>query len=64
MSDAIKVTVSDPESGEELESRVIDNDFMVLCAGDRYIDGVQAYANGTQIVTVKRRTNHTNGSTK
>lgn len=55
MADPIKVTVSDPETGEVFESRILDNDFMVLCAGNRYLDGVQAHANGTQVLTVKRR---------
>ncbi|MFJ4173381.1 hypothetical protein [Microbacterium sp. NPDC089696] len=55
MAEPVNVTVSDPETGEELESRIVDNDFMVICAGDRYIDGVQAYGNGTQVLTVKRR---------
>lgn len=52
----IKVTVSDPESGEVLESRVIVNDYLVLCAGDRYVSGVNAHGNGTHVVTVKRAT--------
>ncbi len=55
MSEPIKVTVSDPETGEVFETRILNNDFMVLCAGDRYVDGVQAYSNGTQVLTVKRR---------
>lgn len=55
MSGAIKVTVSEPESGEVLEERVIDNDYLVIVAGDRYIEGVQAHtATGTHIVTIKR----------
>lgn len=55
MSEPVRVTVSDPKTGEEFESRVVDNDFMVICAGDRYIDSVQAYGNGTQVLTVKRK---------
>lgn len=53
MSDPIKVTVSDPASGEVLEERIVDNDFMLICAGNRYLNGVQAYGNGTQVLTVK-----------
>lgn len=56
MADPIKVTVSDPETGAVLEERILDNDFIVLCAGDRYLYNVQAHANGTQVVTVKRST--------
>lgn len=51
----VKVTISDPAAGEVLEEHVIKNDFVVICAGNRYVDGVQAYPNGTQVVTVKRR---------
>ena len=54
MSDPIKVTVSDPETGEVFETRILDNDYMLLCAGDRYLDGVQSHANGTHVLTVKR----------
>lgn len=38
----IKVTVSDPETGEEIESRVVANDYVLICAGNRYIKSVQA----------------------
>ena len=56
MSDGIKVTVSDPETGAVFEERVIDNDFIVLCAGNHYLAGVQVHGNGTQVITVKRGT--------
>jgi len=55
MSTAIKVTVTDPESGEVLGEKVIENDYLLLVAGDRYLDGVQAHANGTHVLTVKRK---------
>jgi hypothetical protein len=54
MADPIKVTVSDPGTGEVLEERVLDDDYLVLCAGNRYLDSVQAHANGTHVLTVKR----------
>jgi len=54
MSDAaVKVTVTDPESGEVLGERVIENDYMVITAGNRYLDGVSAYGNGTAVCTIK-----------
>lgn len=49
------VTATDVDTGES-ETKVIENDFVVICDGDRYIDGVQAYpGTGTQVVTIKRR---------
>lgn len=54
MSGAIKVTVTDPESGEVLGEQVVENDYLLLTAGDRYLDGVQAHGNGTHVLTIKR----------
>jgi len=50
----VKVTVSDPTTGEVFEERIVQNDFMLICAGNRYMHGVQAFANGTQVLTIKR----------
>jgi len=50
---AIKVTVTDPDSGEVLAERVVENDYVILTAGNRYVDGVQTHANGTHVLTVK-----------
>lgn len=50
----VKVTVSDPSTGEVLEERIVKNDFMLICAGNRYMHGVQAFLNGTQVLTIKR----------
>jgi hypothetical protein len=33
----IKVTISDPDTGEELESRVVWNDYVLITAGNRYL---------------------------
>ena len=53
MSEPIKVTVTDPETGEVLGEQVIEDDYMVICAGNRYLAGTQAHANGTHVLTVK-----------
>ena len=37
----VKVTVSDPETGEVLESRVIANDYVLITAGNRYVKSIQ-----------------------
>jgi hypothetical protein len=34
---AIKVTVSDPATGEVLGEKVISNDYVLVCAGNRYL---------------------------
>lgn len=53
MSEPIKVTVTDPATGEVLGEQVIDNDYVILCAGRARLDGVVRHANGTHVLTVK-----------
>ena len=53
MSEPIKVTISDPTTGEVLAERVVDNDFVLVCAGNRYLANTTTYANGTAVLTVK-----------
>lgn len=55
MSEAIKVTVSDPDTGEELAQQILDDDYVLICAGNRYLHHVNAHANGTVVLTVKVR---------
>jgi hypothetical protein len=54
MAEPIKVTVTDPESGEVLGEQLLDNDYLVICAGNRYLAHTTAHANGTHVVTIKR----------
>lgn len=37
----IKVTCSDPETGEVLQERVIKDDYVLVCAGNRYLKSWQ-----------------------
>lgn len=37
----IRVTISDPETGAELESRVVENDYILITAGNRYLKSAQ-----------------------
>jgi hypothetical protein len=37
----IKVTISDPETGQILEEKFVANDYMIVCAGNRYLKSVQ-----------------------
>ena len=53
MAEPIKVTVTDPETGEVLAERIVDNDYVILCAGNRYVAHTAAHANGTHVLTVK-----------
>lgn len=53
MSDPIKVTVSDPATGEVLGEHVVDNDYLLICAGRTYQHAVTRHANGTHVITVK-----------
>jgi hypothetical protein len=52
MSEPVKVTVSDPVTGEVLAEKVIDNDYVVVVAGARYVSGTQV-AGRTHTVTIK-----------
>jgi hypothetical protein len=50
---AIRVTVTDTESGESSTAEVEDN-YILVCAGTCHQDGVQVYpAKGTHVITVK-----------
>lgn len=37
----VKVTVSDPETGKVLEERIVDNDYALITAGNRYVKSRQ-----------------------
>ena len=37
----IKVTVTDPDTGEVLDEQVIKDDYVVLCHGRRYLKSTQ-----------------------
>lgn len=52
---AVKVTVSDPDTGEMLREMVIDDDYSIVCAGRCHIANVQTYSNGTHVLTIKGR---------
>lgn len=50
---AIKVTVTDPKTGTVLGEQVVDNDYVLICAGNRYLAHTAAHANGTHVLTVR-----------
>lgn len=37
----IKVTVTDPETGEVLDEKVVANDYVLVTAGNRYVKSLQ-----------------------
>ena len=54
MSDPIKVTVTDPATGEVLGEQVIDNDYLLICAGTAELTHTQASpTTGTHVLTIK-----------
>lgn len=53
MSDPIKVTVSDPETGEVLGEQLVEDDYVVICAGRTRLEHTQRHANGTHVLTIK-----------
>jgi len=50
----IRVTITDLETGEEDVVEVGD-DYLLICAGSCYLHHVQAYKNGTHVLTIKGR---------
>lgn len=52
---SIRVTVEDTENGETETTVLSANGYVVVCSGRAYVDREQVFANGTRIVTVKRR---------
>lgn len=48
----IKVTAEDLGTGDS-ESIVITDGYVLTCAGTAYLAHVQAYANGTRVITIK-----------
>lgn len=49
---AIEVTVRDTETGET-NTATIENNYVLITAGTCYRSHISAYANGTNVVTVK-----------
>jgi hypothetical protein len=47
----IRVTISDPDTGEQLESRVVSNDYVLITAGNRYVKNIQQMGR-THIIAV------------
>lgn len=57
MVEAVKVTVTNPETGEVLQERTITNDYVVICAGNRYIKNLQVMGSTHMIAVAKEKPN-------
>ncbi|MGG2100347.1 hypothetical protein [Stenotrophomonas sp. NRRL B-14846] len=55
MADPIKVTITDPATGEVLQERFLVNDYAVICAGDRYVKNVQIMGSTHMIAVAKEK---------
>lgn len=50
---SIEVTVRDTENGDT-DTATIENNYLVITAGNCEVTNTQIYANGTTVITVKR----------
>jgi len=51
----IHVTCTDPETGETGTAEVPPGGYLVVCAEPAYVAHEQVHANGTRVVTIKKR---------
>lgn len=50
----LRVTIEDLELGDHEEAQVVAGDYVIVCAKPLELTHVQAFANGTRILTLKR----------
>lgn len=60
MAKPIKVTVIDQETGASDSAEIMD-DYVIICAGNRYIANTEVYNGGTHVVTIKVDSEARNG---
>lgn len=54
MAEPIKVTVTDPATGEVLGEQVVTDDYVLVCAGTAELTHTQASpTTGTHVLTIK-----------
>ncbi len=51
----VKVQIRDPETDELLEEKIVDNDYIVVCAGDRYIKSMQVWGSTHQLNIARQK---------
>lgn len=37
----VRVTISDPETGNVFEEKIVSNDYVIICNGRRYVKSIQ-----------------------
>lgn len=52
----LRVTVEDLETGDKETKEIPAGDYVIVTTAPCYLDGFQAYANGTVVLTVKGKT--------
>lgn len=57
VADSIKVTVTDPATGQVLQEKTITNDYVVICAGNRYVKNLQVMGSTHMIAVAKEKPN-------
>ena len=45
----VKIQIRDPDTDELLEEKILDNDYVVVCAGNRYIKSMQVWGRTHQL---------------
>ena len=51
----VKVQVRDPATDELLEEKIVNNDYIVVCAGDRYIKSMQVWGSTHQLNIARQK---------
>lgn len=54
-SGPIKVTVSDPQTGKVLAEKLLENDYLLICAGDRYLKSSQRMGKTVMLAVAVRK---------
>jgi hypothetical protein len=57
----IKITISDPETGEVLQERVCQNDYCLITAGNRYVKSIQVMGRTHMLAVAVEKPGERNG---
>lgn len=55
MSGRTKVIAVDIDTMESEETEIPADDYVLVCGGDLYLSNIVAHANGTTVLTIKRK---------
>lgn len=51
----VKVQIRDPDTDELVEEKIIENDYIVVCAGNRYIKSMQVWGSTHQLNIARQK---------